>query len=207
MKRAFTLIELLVVVAVIAILASILFPVFAHARERAKRTSCISNLRQLGLGGGAYLEDWDGKYPWAYDDHNRFRHGKRPSFPEVVSPYVRSTALWICPSDKGETFRELYSRWPDGSGRMPLNNYYGTSYGYLGLDSTVRPRLAGLRPEQLRDISRSVLLVEVRPWHGPYKPSDTYDNSPGMYNILYCDGRIGQKTGRAWQREHTEANL
>lgn len=64
MKRnGFTLIELLVVIAIIAILAAILFPVFARARENARRTSCMSNLKQMGLGMMQYVQDYDGNYP------------------------------------------------------------------------------------------------------------------------------------------------
>ena len=67
MKRqkqgAFTLIELLVVIAIISILAAILFPVFARARENARRTSCMNNLKQMGLGVMQYVQDYDEKYP------------------------------------------------------------------------------------------------------------------------------------------------
>jgi len=62
----FTLIELLVVIAIIAILASILFPVFARARENARRTSCLSNLKQVGLGLMMYVQDYDEKYPMQF---------------------------------------------------------------------------------------------------------------------------------------------
>ena len=61
-KSAFTLIELLVVIAIIAILAAILFPVFARARENARRSSCQSNLKQIGLGQLQYVQDYDEKY-------------------------------------------------------------------------------------------------------------------------------------------------
>jgi prepilin-type N-terminal cleavage/methylation domain-containing protein len=60
----FTLIELLVVIAIIAILAAILFPVFARARENARKASCASNLRQLGLAVLQYSGDYDECYPW-----------------------------------------------------------------------------------------------------------------------------------------------
>src|SRR5437899_3579592 len=62
-KRAFTLIELLVVIAIIAILAAILFPVFAQAREKARQASCISNLKQIGMGIMQYVQDFDETYP------------------------------------------------------------------------------------------------------------------------------------------------
>ena len=62
MKKAFTLIELLVVIAIIAILAAILFPVFAQAREKARQTSCLSNLKQLGTASQLYVDDWDETY-------------------------------------------------------------------------------------------------------------------------------------------------
>ena len=61
-KEGFTLIELLVVIAIIAILAAILFPVFARARENARRASCQSNLKQIGLGMFMYLQDYDEKF-------------------------------------------------------------------------------------------------------------------------------------------------
>jgi len=63
MRRGFTLIELLVVIAILAILAAILFPVFAHAREKARQTSCLSNLKQLATATQMYLQDYDSIFP------------------------------------------------------------------------------------------------------------------------------------------------
>src|SRR5579885_226774 len=63
MKRGFTLIELLVVIAIIAILAAILFPVFAAAKNAAKKTACLSNLRQIGMASQLYMQDYDYVYP------------------------------------------------------------------------------------------------------------------------------------------------
>ncbi|MDF2440355.1 MAG: hypothetical protein JWN98_1339 [Abditibacteriota bacterium] len=95
-RRGFTLIELLVVIAIIAILAAILFPVFARARENARRSSCQSNLKQVGLGLLQYRQDYDELFPvqasgtltdsdvrWAY----------------AIQPYVKSEQLLQCPSD------------------------------------------------------------------------------------------------------------
>ena len=90
-KRGFTLIELLVVIAIIAILAAILFPVFARARENARRTSCLSNLRQMGMGFTQYAQDYDEQYP--------FSKGDSP-WPAAIQPYVKSSQLFRCPSDQ-----------------------------------------------------------------------------------------------------------
>src|SRR5258708_12714556 len=62
-RRGFTLIELLVVIAIIAILAAILFPVFAQARESARKISCLSNCKQMGLAAMMYVQDYDEMYP------------------------------------------------------------------------------------------------------------------------------------------------
>jgi prepilin-type N-terminal cleavage/methylation domain-containing protein len=98
-KKGFTLIELLVVIAIIAILAAILFPVFARARENARRASCQSNLKQIGLGVLQYIQDYDERYPAA-------RWGSGPSWDAPrnvwfgqVHPYTKSLQIMQCPSD------------------------------------------------------------------------------------------------------------
>ena len=101
-KRGFTLIELLVVIAIIAILAAILFPVFARARENARRSSCQSNLKQIALGFTQYTQDYDEHYPSvgpAMGD-NTGAPADNPGWAVVVDPYLKSTQLLQCPSDK-----------------------------------------------------------------------------------------------------------
>jgi len=92
-RRAFTLIELLVVIAIISILASILFPVFARARENARATSCLSNLKQLGLSIEMYKQDYDSKYPFA-----RWQGGGGHWYDHYLDPYIKNRQIQICPS-------------------------------------------------------------------------------------------------------------
>lgn len=125
-RRGFTLIELLVVIAIIAILAAILFPVFARARENARRASCISNQKQIGLGLMMYVQDYDEMLP-------RYRYLGGPDnttdvgWAQVIYPYIKNTQVFICPSA-----RKISSS--TANGRDPLkyttNTYTSGSYGY-----------------------------------------------------------------------------
>lgn len=104
--HAFTLIELLVVIAIIAILAAILFPVFAQAREKARQTSCISNMRQIGTAAIMYVQDYDGNFsPIRVEDSGQ--NGRDPQVPKdsiltwknVIQPYIKNLNVFSCPSN------------------------------------------------------------------------------------------------------------
>lgn len=111
--KAFTLIELLVVIAIIAILAAILFPVFSQAKEAAKKSACLSNLRQIGTAFFLYQGDYDDRLPDRRDLKSALPGGFRPwttwppSDPRagwaalVLQPYTKNDDLWICPSAAG----------------------------------------------------------------------------------------------------------
>ena len=121
-RAAFTLIELLVVIAIIAILAAILFPVFARARENARRASCTSNLKQIGLGLLQYTQDYDEFYPRA--NHPGGAAGSGHSWRQMIYPYVKSEQVFACPSNPND--KQLGDiNAPDGLPRMV--NHYGAN--------------------------------------------------------------------------------
>jgi len=97
MKRGFTLIELLVVIAIIAILAAILFPVFAQARESARKTTCLSNAKQLALSHLMYAQDYDEQLATSWSE------GFPGEFSWAVQPYMKSISILLCPSRVSST--------------------------------------------------------------------------------------------------------
>jgi prepilin-type N-terminal cleavage/methylation domain-containing protein len=101
-RSGFTLIELLVVIAIIAILAAILFPVFAQAREKARQATCLSNLRQVGLGFKMYVQDYDETFPPV-----NFSYWEvQPEMLKAVDPYIKNKTIWACPN-----FIARYTNW------------------------------------------------------------------------------------------------
>jgi prepilin-type N-terminal cleavage/methylation domain-containing protein/prepilin-type processing-associated H-X9-DG protein len=127
----FTLIELLVVIAIIAILAAILFPVFARARENARRASCQSNLKQIGLGVMQYTQDYDEKMPptatsntTPYPTNDAASNGTWLWMHEIF-PYVKSNQLFVCPSTTS-TFPRADGYWWTGTPCYGMNALLGS---------------------------------------------------------------------------------
>ncbi len=160
-------------IAIIAVLAAILFPVFARAREKARATTCISNLKQLGLAIGMYCQDYDGKFPWGVDPADRYCPQIWNGFPawqaliatmpflhELLDPYVKSRQVWHCPSDGGYTELE--------DAAIPLNAL-PTSYEAFGTSYMWRTEIAFQQamPESLHDpVWTNVLFDGHGKWHG-----------------------------------------
>ena len=125
-RRAFTLIELLVVIAIIAILAAILFPVFAQAREKARQTSCLSNLKQIGLAVQMYAQDYDQRTPLlkilfpGRADSTEDSVDDLQSARVVLNPYVKNEQVFVCPSQR--------------AGLPTTGSRYAMTYVFYGYD-------------------------------------------------------------------------
>lgn len=147
-STAFTLIELLVVIAIIAILAAILFPVFAQAREKARQASCMSNMKQIGLGMMQYLQDSDEAFPWAAFPNGGIAPNGGTASPSVpaemfkeftvsgtnyyytwqdyIYPYVKNLQVFVCPSAKSAPPQPSYG-YNDAFGVRGMQAFYGVA--------------------------------------------------------------------------------
>ena len=119
-RKGFTLIELLVVIAIIAILAAILFPVFTSAKERARISNCISNLRQIGAAIQQYAQAWNGTCPivgniWMVDhpDH-RGQIRQWGHIADELQPFVKNIEVFKCKSKPHRSFWEGLKKHSDG---------------------------------------------------------------------------------------------
>ena len=138
-RNAFTLIELLVVIAIIAILAAILFPVFAKAKEAAKKTACLSNVRQIGTAFALYSSDYDERFPPLLLQQAPINGGSF-AWPRVpyclqIGPYCNNWQIFGCPSDPTNGLPAASIPFWDGSFRPKAIK---RSYGYVGTIFTVQ---------------------------------------------------------------------
>ena len=189
MAKGFTPIELLVVIAIIAILAAILFPVFARARENARRASCQSNLKQIGLGLLQYTQDYDEKLP-----------GHRiggVNWPSLVQPYVKSVQLFKCPSNTTDPTTQTMNFSAPGTSipRSYLANGFPSAGWVFGTNfESPMTEDAGTALASIQETSRVVIIGEHENRDQPnywYGAGDVlFTNHLGVSNFLFVDGHV-----------------
>ncbi|MEN6547356.1 MAG: DUF1559 domain-containing protein [Armatimonadia bacterium] len=201
MRRGFTLIELLVVIAIIAILAAILFPVFAKAREKARQSSCLSNVKQIGLGLIQYAQDYDEKLPRHYYSlgvAHTLPDGRSSSdmiWAEMIYPYVKNAQVFRCPSDSealnwadAATYNYFFNYYPNGSA---TNSLLHRSLGAINYPSEVV--MCGDGASYIADPLAAPPQVQ-RPqyWNTPTGGSYIYDSVQARHNdgcnMVFVDG-------------------
>jgi len=209
-RHAFTLIELLVVIAIIAILAAILFPVFARARENARRSSCTSNLKQIGLGLMQYTQDYDDRLPLRQYDNTDY--GVANSWRRTTYPYTKSAQIYSCPSN---SFNATLA---DDSTTARINAVGGTgapvfmrSYAANASNNTTTDFVGGSTPMEfgkssplaaMPDVTRTVLVTESKEGDNNVHMNDTnpanrfananyaFEGHLGTVNFLFVDGHV-----------------
>jgi prepilin-type N-terminal cleavage/methylation domain-containing protein/prepilin-type processing-associated H-X9-DG protein len=208
--RGFTLIELLVVVAIIAILAAILFPVFAQVREKARQTSCLSNLKQITTATLLYQQDYDGTLPLYTWDWLTYWCGGRPAAGQpfdktrgLIYPYLKSGDIQKCPSyTGGENL---------GGTGYGINHWlvFTTPTGYMVAPAadaelthpaeTILFGDAGIPNFPTKGMTGETILIE--PPLG-WTPSPTIDfRHQGFANFSFLDGHVKPIKREAFTRE------
>ena len=140
-RFAFSLVELLIAIAILALLAALLFPAYARARGQARAVACASNMRQAGMAFAMYAQDYDGLYPYAKDPADAYTPQIWNAYPEfkaqiptmawvheALGPYVKARDLFHCPSDSGIAIEDFTGQVLNGTPTM--YGKFGTSYLY-----------------------------------------------------------------------------
>jgi prepilin-type N-terminal cleavage/methylation domain-containing protein/prepilin-type processing-associated H-X9-DG protein len=151
-RKGFTLIELLVVIAIIAILAAILFPVFARAREKARQSSCLSNIKQVNLAILQYAQDYDEFLP----HYRNFRIGRY--WYHIIEPYLKNSQVLRCPSHANK---------PVG---------YAWNIDYIGYGSSTHIRLPPTRLSDIDYPANTLILCDNAYNAGMYRPDRWISN-------------------------------
>ncbi|HWD39522.1 MAG TPA: prepilin-type N-terminal cleavage/methylation domain-containing protein [Fimbriimonas sp.] len=210
-SRAFTLIELLVVIAIIAILAAILFPVFAQAKEAAKKTACLSNTKQIGVGLYLYLNDYDDTLPMANYPN---MPGNEPSafsylsggaasnayvakcWADIIQPYTKNYNMFKCPDDSSGPLVNNGTTIPGYPLSYALNYYFFRNpSGFFGavsggpLGSVTQPSSRLFVVESKSSISQEIVSPRSDKRFGLYRHSDVgadyvYADTHAKYHMM-----------------------
>ena len=206
MRRAFTLIELLTVIAIIGVLAAILFPVFAKVKSAAKNATCISNLNQIGAAINIYMSNYDDVFPSAVDASDKYapeiwddfpefkeRIPFMPTMPEALEPYCKSPDIFRCPSDRGT--RVLDNHFPMAFRTSPsMFATYASSY-FFRTEIAFRYFMQTMLE---LPANVNVMFDGAGHWHGSTRaaePDDTFEvfalkRREFRYNTLFGDGHV-----------------
>lgn len=226
--HAFTLVELLTVIAIIAVLAGILFPVFAKAKASAKQVACVSNLRQIGNSIALYMQDSDGIFPSALDASDKYasdiwnafpeykdRIPHMPLMPDILQPYLKSYEVFHCPSDTGSRMLDSH---PDQEfiTSPTMFKTYGSSYFFR---TEIAFKYMSDTSFQLPS-SVNVMFDGAGHWHGAGRALEKTDVGNGItylnllngyrYNVLFGDFHVKNLSWsalqQAWSTDLTSPN-
>jgi len=182
------------------VLAAVLFPVFASVRERARQTTCASNLRQIGVTMALYSQDSDGFYAYGADPLDKMTNlwALDPALQDMLAPYLHAPALWRCPSDSGF---DVLPEWGDATTNAATRlaahpsayETFGASYKYNTLFALHHKMFAAsgyVKAQEISPASVVILCDLTGVWHGS---GDAYS-----YMALFGDGHVKRLNNEQW---------
>lgn len=213
-RKAFTLIELLLVITIIAILSAMMFPVFNKAKESARETQCLNNIKQLGMSLMMYMGDYDGVFPVAPIHENLMHPGegelycghkvpkaedivrvKAASFRAQLEPYIKSQKIFICPSDNRNVAKD--GNW------TPNKRFMSYHYRFFMGARTANGNVSDIWTEtNLPYPSRTFVIHEYLPFHQGEKEKNATSTKDDPWNWT-ADSRFYMVFGDGHTKSYT----